>query len=105
LANELVRLKVDVILAPNSLAARAVQQATTTVATVAPAMGDPVGDGLVDSLARPGRNITGLTFLLGAKTAAEARVSLREPSKFDQFGLGPLKSEAEPSQPLGLTLA
>ncbi|SDJ30626.1 putative ABC transport system substrate-binding protein [Bradyrhizobium sp. Rc2d] len=77
LANELVRLKVDVIVAPNSLAARAVQQATTTVPTVVPVMGDPVGDGLVDSLARPGRNITGLTFL-GPKLLPKRLALLKE---------------------------
>jgi putative ABC transport system substrate-binding protein len=63
LATELARLKVDLIVAPNTPAARAVQQATTTIPIVAPAMSDPVGDGLVASLARPGGNITGLTFL------------------------------------------
>jgi putative ABC transport system substrate-binding protein len=63
LASELVGLKLDVIVATNSLAARAVQQATTTIPIVVPVMGDPVGDGLVASLARPGGNITGLTFL------------------------------------------
>ena len=63
LTAELVRLKVDVIVAPNTPAARAAQQATTTIPVVASAMGDPVGNGLVASLARPGGNITGLTFL------------------------------------------
>jgi len=63
LASELVRLNVDLIVASNSLAARAVQQATATIPIVVPVMGDPVGDGLVASLARPGGNITGLTFL------------------------------------------
>src|SRR5262245_12543153 len=63
LASDLVRLKVDVILAPNTPGARAVQQATNTIPIVVPVMGDPVRDGLVASLARPGGNITGLTFL------------------------------------------
>jgi putative tryptophan/tyrosine transport system substrate-binding protein len=63
LASELVRVKVDVIVAGNTPAARAVQQATTTIPVVVPVMGDPVRDGLVASLARPGGNITGLTFL------------------------------------------
>ena len=63
LATELVRLQVDLIVAGNTPAARAAQQATTTVPIVTPVMGDPVGDGLVASLARPGGNITGLTFL------------------------------------------
>jgi ABC-type uncharacterized transport system substrate-binding protein len=63
LATELVRLGVDIIVATNSLSARAARQATTTIPIVVPIMGDPVGDGLVASLARPGGNITGLTFL------------------------------------------
>ena len=63
LAVELARLKVDLIVAVAMPAARAAQQATTTIPIVAGAMGDPVGDGLVASLARPGGNITGLTFL------------------------------------------
>jgi putative ABC transport system substrate-binding protein len=63
LAAELVRLNLDVIVASNSLAARAVQQATNIIPIVVPVMGDPVADGLVASLARPGGNMTGLTFL------------------------------------------
>jgi ABC-type uncharacterized transport system substrate-binding protein len=63
LANELASLKLDLILAPNTPAARAVQHATSTIPVVVPVMGDPVEDGLVASLARPGGNITGLTFL------------------------------------------
>ncbi len=63
LARELLRLDVDLVLATNSLAARAAQQASTTIPIVVPIMGDPVGDGLVASLARPGGNITGLTFI------------------------------------------
>ncbi len=63
LATELVRLKVDLIFAPGTSAARAAQQATTTIPIVSSSMADPVGDGLVASLARPGGNITGLTFL------------------------------------------
>jgi putative ABC transport system substrate-binding protein len=63
LGTELARLKVDLIVVANTPMARAVQQATTTIPIVAWAMGDPVGDGLVASLARPGGNITGLTFL------------------------------------------
>jgi len=63
LANELASLNLDLILAPNTPAARAVQRATRTIPIVVPVMGDPVEDGLVASLARPGGNITGLTFL------------------------------------------
>jgi putative tryptophan/tyrosine transport system substrate-binding protein len=63
LANELASLNLDLILAPNTPAARAAQRATTTIPIVVPVMGDPVADGLVASLAHPGGNITGLTFL------------------------------------------
>ncbi len=70
LAAELVRLKVDVILthaAPNALVAK---QATTTIPIVVAFAADPVGSGLVASLARPGGNVTGLSLLspeLGGK--------------------------------------
>jgi len=63
LAAELARLNVDLIVAVATPAARAAQQATATIPIVAIAMGDPVGDGLVPSLARPDRNLTGTTFL------------------------------------------
>jgi len=62
-AAELVRLKVDLIVAGATPQARAAKQATATIPIVAWAMQDPVHDGLVASLARPGGNITGLTFL------------------------------------------
>ena len=63
LARELVGLRVDAIVAPSTTAARAAQQATATIPIIVQVMQDPVGDGLVASLARPGRNITGLTLL------------------------------------------
>jgi putative tryptophan/tyrosine transport system substrate-binding protein len=61
MAAELVQLKVDVLLTDGLLPARAAQQATKTIPIVMGAIGDPVGNGLVNSLARPGANITGLT--------------------------------------------
>ena len=61
LAAELVRIKVDVIVAPTSSAIRAAQKATATIPIVFPTTGDPVGSGFVKSLAHPGGNITGLS--------------------------------------------
>ena len=63
LAAELVRLNVDIIFASTTPSARAAQRATTSIPIVSPNMGDPVADGLVASLARPGGNVTGSTFL------------------------------------------
>jgi putative tryptophan/tyrosine transport system substrate-binding protein len=61
LASELVRSKVDVIVAAPTPAVRAVQRATRTIPIVMAFSGDPVGEGFVASLARPGGNITGLS--------------------------------------------
>ena len=63
LATELVQLKVDVIVVASGVAIRAVQQATTTIPVVMAVSSDPVADGIVASLARPGGNITGLSML------------------------------------------
>jgi len=60
-AAELVRLNVDLIVAPLTLHARGASQATKTVPIVTVMGGDPVATGLVVSLARPGGNVTGLT--------------------------------------------
>jgi putative tryptophan/tyrosine transport system substrate-binding protein len=61
LAAELVRLPVDVLVTAGENAARAAQQATRTIPIVLAAGSDPVGLGLIASLARPGGNITGVT--------------------------------------------
>ncbi len=61
LARELVELKVDLILASSSPAARAVKEATASIPVVFASVDDPVREGFVASLARPGGNLTGLS--------------------------------------------
>jgi ABC-type uncharacterized transport system substrate-binding protein len=77
LASELVALKVDVIVAVATPAGRAAQQATTTIPIVVSTMGDPVGDGLVASLAQPGGNLTGTSFL-GPQLVSKRLALLKE---------------------------
>ena len=60
-AAEVVRLKVDVIVAANTPAGRAALMATKKIPIVIPFMVDPVGDGFAATLAHPGGNVTGLT--------------------------------------------
>ncbi len=62
-ATELVRLKVDVIVASNSPATQAAKQATETIPIVMVNVGDPVTAGFVTSLAHPGGNVTGLSLM------------------------------------------
>ena len=63
LASELVDLKVDVIVTGSTSGALAAKNATGTIPIVMVTTGDPVRDGLVESLARPGGNVTGVTAL------------------------------------------
>jgi putative tryptophan/tyrosine transport system substrate-binding protein len=63
LAADLVRLKVDLIVVSSAVPALAASRATTTIPIVMTSIGDPVGQGLVASLARPGGNITGFSGL------------------------------------------
>jgi putative ABC transport system substrate-binding protein len=61
LVAEFLQLKLDVVVSVNTLAIRAFKQATTTIPVVVVINDDPVATGIVDSLARPGANVTGLT--------------------------------------------
>ena len=63
LAGELIRLKVDVLITTGTPAAQAAKNATSTIPIVIGNAGDPVGTGLVASLARPGGNVTGFSVL------------------------------------------
>jgi putative tryptophan/tyrosine transport system substrate-binding protein len=75
---ELVHLKADVIVTGGNPTARAAKAVTTTVPIVAAAVNDPVGDGLVQSLGRPGGNITGLTIRVGPEIEAKRLELLKE---------------------------
>jgi putative ABC transport system substrate-binding protein len=77
LAAELVGLKVDIIVAWSTPTARAAKQATNSIPIIAAVMADPVGDELVASLARPGGNVTGTTFL-GPELVAKRLQLLRD---------------------------
>jgi ABC-type uncharacterized transport system substrate-binding protein len=104
---QLVRLNVDVILAGGTQAALAAKRATDTIPIVSGAMADPVGDGLVASLARPGGNVTGNTFLgpeLGPKRlqilketvpAATRFAALQHPNVYSERTMQSMVSELE----------
>jgi putative ABC transport system substrate-binding protein len=76
-AAEMVQLKVDLIIVVTTPAAFAARNATTTIPIVHPAAIDPVGTGLIASLAHPGGNVTGLA-VLNAETSAKRLELLRE---------------------------
>jgi len=84
LVEELLRLKVDVIVAINTPAAQAAKNATRTVPVVIMRVADPVKSGLVASLANPGGNVTGLSFMpdaLGPKGVELLRETLPQISR------------------------
>ncbi len=78
IVTELVRLKVDVIVTVDNPMTRAAKAVTTTVPIVMAGTLDPVGDGLIQSLPRPGGNITGLTFFVGLEIASKRLQLLKE---------------------------
>jgi putative tryptophan/tyrosine transport system substrate-binding protein len=77
IASEFVRLKVDVILTSGDAQGLAAKLATAIIPIVIAIMGEPVGSGLVASLARPGGNVTGLS-ILQAETAGKRLELLRD---------------------------
>src|SRR5262245_54186005 len=91
LVNELIGLKVDIIVALTSLPGHASKQATSTIPIVVPVMGDPVEDGLVASLARPGRECYGLN--VPRSSAGSQALGLTQGGASSGFpGSGPLAS-------------
>ena len=102
LAAELVRLKVDVIFGGSTAAAVAAKNATRTIPIVMATGGDVVGLGLVASLARPGGNVTGLTFDVGPQTASKGLELLKETVP-NIRRVAILSNPANPSQPRVIT--
>jgi len=101
LAGELLRLKVDVIVAAPTPSAVAAKDATRTIPIVMVAAGDPVGLGLVASLARPGGNVTGLSFSVGLETVGKGLELLRETLP-NVRGVAVLSNPANPSHALAI---
>ena len=101
LAAELVTSKVDVLLTHSTPGARAARQATSTVPIVVMAAADLVSSGLVPSIARPGGNLTGLTFFF-AEICAK-RVELIMEAIPGATRLGVLVNPANPSGETALT--
>jgi putative ABC transport system substrate-binding protein len=78
IVTELVNLRVDVIFAPGTAAAQAAKKASPTIPIVIATAGNPVGDGLIGSFARPGGNVTGLTMLPGPELGGKYLQLLKE---------------------------
>jgi putative ABC transport system substrate-binding protein len=114
LAAELVRDRVAVIVASTPVAALAAKAATTTIPIVFELGSDPVKDGLVASLARPGGNVTGVTFFANLLTAKRLELlhDMVPSAGAIGFLLNPTNADAEPelreaeaaAQTLGLRL-
>ena len=102
LAAELVRLKVDLIVAAPAPPALAAKSATGTIPVVFMGAADPVGIGLVASLARPGGNVTGLSYSVGSSIFAKDLELLKEAvPKLRRVAV--LSNPASPSQPLAIS--
>ena len=114
LSADLIRLKVDVILVSGSLAIGALKNATKRIPIVMTTVEDPVAQGFVDSLARPGGNITGLTNLapeLSGKRLELVKETLPKIDRvavlWDPVGPGPavaFKETQAVAPPMGLQL-
>lgn len=109
LADELVRLKVDVLVATSTAEALAFRNATKTIPIVFYTGGDPIEVGLVDSMARPGGNVTGVT-LISAELIGKRLELLKETiptlSRVAVLwvGLSQWKESLLPARELGLQL-
>jgi putative ABC transport system substrate-binding protein len=113
LAEELVRLKVEIIVTDTAAPARAAKKVTSTIPIVVVSAGNPVQGGLVASLARPGGNVTGLTGLtseLHGKRVELLKEVLPKVSRLafldddDRVDQSPFKYAQEAAQALGVKL-
>jgi putative tryptophan/tyrosine transport system substrate-binding protein len=95
LAAELVDQKVDIIVTFATPAAEAARKATSAIPIVAISVTDPVGRGLVESLARPGGNVTGLSFSVGLDIFSKSMEFLKEAVPALQM-VGLLLNQANP---------
>ena len=115
LAQDLVRLKVDVIVTGSNVHVIAARQATTTIPIVMVYVLDPVGAGLVASVSRPGGNVTGLSQDVGPEIPGKRLALLKElvppPSRVAVLvnpgfppALAALEAMAAPARTLGMTV-
>jgi putative tryptophan/tyrosine transport system substrate-binding protein len=98
LAADLVRLKVDVIVTPGATMTRAAKEATSTIPIVMAQDPDPIGNGFVASLARPGGNITGLSNLnreLSGKRLELLKETIPRLSRVAVFGTSTFPGNAQ----------
>jgi ABC-type uncharacterized transport system substrate-binding protein len=100
LAAELVRLNVDIIVAPAAQNVLAARQASQTIPIVMASVGDPVGNGLVASLARPGGNVTGTSFLTSAMVGKQLELLTQITPHVARLAI--LLNPANPGHPLTL---
>ena len=100
LAADLVRLKVDVIVAQSGAATQAAQQATRTIPIVMSLVNDPLGSGLVPSLARPGGNVTGTSFMGPDLVGKQLQLLKEVVPKVSRVAL--LRNPANPASAAGL---
>ena len=100
LAAELVRLKVDIIVSHSTPGAVAAKSATETIPIVMIAVGDPVGLGLIASLARPGGNATGLSFSVVGLEMIGKQLELLKETVLKIRRVAILSNAANPTQPL-----
>ncbi len=103
LAAELVRLKVELIVAVPTPAALAAKNATATIPIVISSVGDPVGTGLVASLARPGGNITGVSYDVGLEMFGKELQLLKEAVP-NARKIAVLSNPANPAEALAVSI-